>query len=204
MKSEDQSAPGSHERESHHHRRPSIAPLRDPAAGGWLCDVMLGKLARELRLLGMDVEYHRNLANMQAYRAARATGRTLLSRNKRLTKLPGVVFVESQDPTEQVAQIRGLAANGPTGTPEAPCAVAPAPRRTPPEGTPFGRCLECNSPLENISREQARPSIPFFVYQIHHDFRRCPKCKRVYWPGNHVQDMAQRVPARSGSRRRRG
>ena len=192
------------ERERPRQRRPLIAPLRDPAAGGWLCDVMLGRLARELRLLGMDVEYHRSVANMQAYRAARATGRTLLTRNKRLAKLPGVVFVESQDSTQQVAQVRGVAAAVPAASPEAPRATVPLPRRTPPEETPFGRCLECNSPLEKISREQARPVVPFFVYQIHHDFRRCAKCKRVFWPGNHVQDMARRVPDRAGSRRRRG
>ena len=188
------------------HRRPLIAPLRDAQAGGWLCDVMLGKLARELRLSGMDVEYHRNVAHMQAYRAARATGRVLLTRNKRLAKLPGVVFVESPDPTQQVAQVRGVAATEitPASVPDAPSTPAPAPRRTSPEETPFGRCLECNSPLEKISREQARPVVPFFVYQIHHDFRRCAKCKRVYWPGNHVQDMARRAPARTGSRRRRG
>ncbi len=166
---------------------------------------MLGKLARELRLLGMDVEYQRNLANMQAYRAARATGRTLLTRNKRLTKLPGVVFVESQNPPEQVAQVRAATAEPDDRQKQKrPAPSAPASVRAKPEATPFGRCLECNSPLEKVSRDQARPSVPFFVYQIHYDFRRCPKCRRVYWPGNHVQDMARRVSDRSGTGKRRG
>ncbi|MBM3322179.1 hypothetical protein FJY69_01675 [candidate division WOR-3 bacterium] len=203
MNHPDPDTAASPERERPRHRRPTVAPLRDTAAGGWLCDVMLGKLARELRLLGMDVEYQRNLANMQAYRAARATGRTLLTRNKRLTKLPGVVFVESQNPPEQVAQVRAAVAE-PADRQERPAPAALAPPRAKPEESPFGRCLECNCPLEKVSREQARPSVPFFVYQIHYDFRRCPRCKRVYWPGNHVQDMARRVPARSGTRRRRG
>ncbi len=162
---------------------------------------MLGKLARELRLLGMDVDYQRNLASMQAYRAAKATGRTLLTRNKRLAKLPGVVFVQSEEPSAQVAQIRAAVAE-PGHRKERPAAEESV--RAQPEETPFGRCLECNSPLEKLSREQARPSVPFFVYQIHHDFRRCPKCRRVYWPGNHVEDMANRTPARPGTRQRRG
>ena len=66
---------------------------------------------------------------------------------------------------------------------------------------PFGRCLSCNVPLEKLTREQARPSVPFFIYQIHHDFRGCPKCHRVYWPGNHVEQMAQRAGPPPRSRR---
>jgi hypothetical protein len=168
-----------------------------------MCDAMLGKLARELRLLGMDVEYDRTVSGMQAYRAARAAGRTLLTRNKRLTGLPGAVFVTSQVAAEQVAQVRGEAAPAAPAAPTTPVVIAaprPEPRPEKSEETPFGRCLECNSPLEKISRDQARPSVPFFVYQIHHEFRRCQKCKRVYWPGNHVQDMQERVRAHEGRR----
>jgi uncharacterized protein with PIN domain len=57
----------------------------------------------------------------------------------------------------------------------------------------YGRCLQCNVPLEKLTREQARPSVPFFIYQIHQDFRGCPKCRKVYWPGDHVEQMSQRA-----------
>jgi len=187
---------------------PAGAPAPEPAAiptGGLACDAMLGRLARELRLLGMDVEYNRTVSGMQAYKGARAAGRTLLTRNKRMINLPGVVFVTSQNAAEQVAQVRGgappAAAPAAAAATTAPAAPRPAPRpEKPPQETPFGRCLECNGPLEKISRDQARPSVPFFVYQIHHEFKRCPKCRRVYWPGNHVQDMRERVPTREGRR----
>ncbi|MEO0078452.1 MAG: Mut7-C RNAse domain-containing protein [candidate division WOR-3 bacterium] len=180
----------------------SAASMPDQSARGWLCDAMLGKLARELRLLGMDVDYQRNMPSMQAYRAARAAGRIMLTRNKRLAKLPGVIYIESQEPAAQVAQVRAAAESKREKEPSA--GKTPASPQTEPAATPFGRCLECNSPLAQISREQARPLVPFFVYQIHHDFRRCPKCKRVYWPGNHVQSMTQRVPVKTSTRQRRG
>jgi uncharacterized protein with PIN domain len=63
------------------------------------------------------------------------------------------------------------------------------------------RCVTCNVPLEKITREQARPLVPFFVYQIHYDFKRCPKCKKVFWPGDHVAQIQQRHEARPGRRR---
>ncbi len=86
----------------------------------------------------------------------------------------------------------------------------PKPRReeSPKETGAFGRCLECNVPLEALSREAARPLVPFFIYQIHYEFRRCPKCRKVFWPGSHVADMEKRTrpappPRHQGPRRRR-
>jgi uncharacterized protein len=178
---------------------------------------MLGKLARELRLLGLDVEYDRNLGGMPAYKVARQSGRILLTRTNKLKGLPGTVYVPSQLAPEQVAQVKAeidaglkpavpVAEAAPTPQPaDKPAAARPQPQ---PESAPaparppsppaekiaaFGRCLQCNVPLEQLTREQARPSVPFFIYQIHHDFRGCPKCRKVFWPGNHVEQMAQRA-----------
>jgi len=148
---------------------------------------MLGRLARELRLLGLDVEYRRGIGGMQAYREARGHDRLLLTRNKRLGKMPGAYFVVAQVAPDQVTEVKekfGRAAK------EAPKPAVPEPT---PKEKPFSRCLVCNEPLVKISRDQARPSVPFFIYQIHHEFTRCPKCKRVYWPGSHAKDMAQRA-----------
>jgi uncharacterized protein with PIN domain len=179
---------------------------------------MLGKLARELRLLGLDVEYDRNLGGLPAYKVARQSGRILLTRTNKLRGLPGTIYVPGQLAPEQVAQVKaeidaglkpvvpiadevpatpGPAAKPAPARPRAEVVSAPAPARpvAPPAEkiAAFGRCLQCNVPLEQITREQARPSVPFFIYQIHHDFRGCPKCRKVFWPGNHVEQMAQRA-----------
>lgn len=153
-----------------------------------VCDAMLGKLSRELRALGMDVEYRRGTSGMRGYKHARSKGRLFLTRNTKLRELEGVMFVEGNDPAQQLEQVKvefGLA--------EAPAeAPAPSPRSQPERDRDEARCRECNVPLEKITRDAARPSIPFFIYQIHHDFRRCPKCKKVFWPGSHLQDAAAR------------
>jgi uncharacterized protein with PIN domain len=182
----------------------------------FLCDVMLGKLARELRLLGYDVEYDRNLGGMPAYRVARQSGRILLTRTNKLRGLPGTIYVPGQLAPEQVAQVKAeveaglkpavpVAAEEPATPPptDKPPQPRPQPERTSAPARPvsppaekiaaYGRCLQCNVPLEKLTREQARPLVPFFIYQIHHDFRGCPKCRKVFWPGDHVEQMAQRA-----------
>jgi uncharacterized protein with PIN domain len=189
---------------------------------------MLGKLARELRLLGYDAEYDRNLGGMPAYKVARQSGRILLTRTNKLKGLPGTLYVTGQLAPEQIAQVKaeigaGLKPVAPVPA-EEPQATArqehvqprPQPERaraadrpvSPPAEriAPYGRCLQCNVPLEKLTREQARPSVPFFIYQIHHDFRGCPKCRRVYWPGDHVEQMSQRAgpPPRTRRPFRRG
>ena len=238
MSPEEQPAPQPENRRPQRRHRPHgrgprghVEPPKNPETVSFLCDVMLGKLARELRLLGYDVEYDRNLGGMPAYRVARQSGRILLTRTNKLKGLPGTIYVPGQLAPEQVAQVKaeieaGLKPAIPVAV-EEPAAPAPerqaqpqpmperAPAPAPPVSPPaekiaaYGRCLQCNVPLEKLTREQARPSVPFFIYQIHHDFRGCPKCRKVYWPGDHVEQMSQRAgpsprprrPFRGGPRR---
>ncbi len=151
----------------------------DSGAPKLSCDSMLGKLCRELRLLGLDVDYARGMSGMRAYHRARSRGRTLVTRNTRLKEMQGVLFIQPTETREQLAEvgkrlnIQQLIVAGTD------------------DGQAFTRCSKCNEPLEKISRDQARPAVPFFIYQIHHDFRRCPSCKQVYWPGSHKSNMVQ-------------
>jgi uncharacterized protein with PIN domain len=175
-----------------------------------VCDAMLGKLSRELRALGMDVEYRRGMSGMRGYKSARSKGKLFLSRNTKLRELEGVLFVEDNDPAMQLEQVRKEFKLGPSKASEPD--EKPSGRRGGRQAKPQkqeesgARCRDCNVPLEKISRDQARPSIPFFIYQIHHDFRRCPKCKKVFWPGSHTQEPARgqggsRSPGRPRGRR---
>lgn len=142
---------------------------------------MLGKLAQKLRLYGLDVRYERNRSGMAAYRDARAEGRVFLTRNRRLQKLPGVMLVQSEKPAEQVEELK----------PRLGLEQVVLEKKE--ETGLLSRCLVCNEPLARISRDEARPAVPFFIYQIHYEFRRCPKCRRIYWPGSHVEDMLKNI-----------
>ncbi|HDQ98983.1 MAG TPA: hypothetical protein ENN51_01660 [candidate division WOR-3 bacterium] len=169
------------------------------------CDTMLGKLCRELRALGVDAEYRRGIGGLRAYKQARAKDQLFLTRAGRLRELPGAFYVESNDPAAQLVQVReqlGIEA-GSAPASEAPASAPAAEKPAAPPPPSGSRCRDCNVALEKISREQARPAIPFFIYQIHHDFSRCPKCKRVFWPGSHTRGAQERAPARPRPRRGR-
>ena len=66
---------------------------------------MLGKLARELRLLGIDCTYQKEPDSNQALRMAKSEGWILLTRNTRLKDKESVFFIESEIASEQVQQI---------------------------------------------------------------------------------------------------
>jgi len=173
---------------------PPASPLAQPPAAAapeeqsrrLFCDIMLGRLARELRMRGIDVEYRRGVGGMRAYQTARHHGRMFLTRSGRLRELEAVFFIESNDPAEQLARVCEKFGLEPGPAVKAEKAEQPEKPRD-----QLNRCLECNVVVEKITRDQARPSIPFFIYQIHSEFTRCPKCKKVYWPGSHAQKMRE-------------
>jgi uncharacterized protein with PIN domain len=54
---------------------------------------------------------------------------------------------------------------------------------------PFTRCLRCNEPLIAVSPDEVREEVPERVRESQKVYRRCPACRRVYWPGTHVERM---------------
>ena len=141
-------------------------------------DVMLGRLARWLRVLGCDVAYGAHLHGMTLVRRARDEERVLLTRDSRLLRRvdpPPHVFVRSNLFREQVAQV---VAAVPLGL------VAP-----------FSRCLDCNQPLEDVVPEHVAGRVPTDVAATQRRFQHCPRCHKVFWPGAHRARMEREVAA---------
>jgi uncharacterized protein with PIN domain len=140
-----------------------------------LVDGMLGTLAKWLRLLGYDTAYD-NIANDHALaRRARAEGRVLLTRDRELVNRRGLhtLLIESEMLEEQVQQVQDALG--------------------PPPDPVLSRCAVCNTELEQVSPEDIASRVPPYVVRTQADFRRCPGCGRVYWPGTHVDDMRERM-----------
>jgi uncharacterized protein with PIN domain len=70
-------------------------------------------------------------------------------------------------------------------------AIAPRPEEL------FSRCLRCNVPLEEIPPEEAAPEVPPYVARTQERFRRCPRCRRIFWRATHAERMRKRL-ARMG------
>lgn len=143
----------------------------------FIADVMLGRLARWLRLMGFDVLYDRHADDRDLIRIARAEGRTLLTRDTHLARRKGlddVVLIESDEVQKQLLQLRGRLDHA--------------------AAEPTGRCDVCNGVLEEVSlREDVRSLVPEYVYRTAPSFRRCPSCGRVYWPGSHSRSFQARL-----------
>jgi uncharacterized protein with PIN domain len=139
---------------------------------------MLGKLARWLRILGFDAAYERRISDEKLIALARAEGRILLTRDTRLVRrrsLPAHLLVESERAPAQLRQTleaMGLSVD---------------------TGALLSRCLVCNVATEEISREEARPEVPPYVFRTQRRFSRCPGCRRIYWRATHVDDILRRL-----------
>lgn len=140
----------------------------------FIADVMLGRLARRLRLLGFDVLYDRTLNDNEIIRLSLEQDRVILTRDKALTERPlaaNHLFISSNLVQEQAEQVR---MSFPPGT----------------HINPLTRCSLCNEPLDCITREDARNVVPHHVSEKNMRFQQCPRCNRIYWHGTHVANMA--------------
>ena len=136
----------------------------------FLADPSLGRLSRWLRMLGCDTVYWRGEADRSFLRASEKEGRAVLTRRRDIParQHPGIVlFVESDRVEDQLAEVlRKLN-------------VKPDPEAF------FTICLACNGSLKPAGRDEVRERVPDYVYRTQQQFRFCPGCKRVYWPGTH-------------------
>ena len=139
----------------------------------FIADVMLGRLAKRLRLRGFDVLYDRTSNDNEIIRLSLEHDRVILTRDTALAARPLAkkhLLVLSDRVQEQIEQFLS----------EFPHEMT---------DTPLTRCSECNEPLSCIEREEAQDLVPRHVYEHKDLFLRCPQCKRTYWHGTHVMRM---------------
>ena len=152
--------------------RPS--PLR---VTRFIADVHLGALARNLRLLGFDTIWNRNLADDAIIDIAADQRRIILTRDKGILKNGRVThgyWLRATDPTVQLDEvIRALDLGG--------------------NIAPYTRCIECNAKLEPVERSDVARSVPLQVFLVYRDFKRCTNCQRTYWQGSHLKRLDQIV-----------
>jgi len=146
---------------------PRFAPGQ--GAPRFIADVMLGRLAKWLRIAGFDVLYSNKFSDDELVRVSNDEGRVLLSRDTRLLVRKAVrrfIFLESQDLPGQIRQV--FEALHLDGWPSL-----------------LTRCLSCNEALQETARESVRGAVPPFVFETQANFKSCPKCGKIFWAGTH-------------------
>uniref|UniRef100_A0A7C4XES9 Mut7-C RNAse domain-containing protein n=1 Tax=candidate division WOR-3 bacterium TaxID=2052148 RepID=A0A7C4XES9_UNCW3 len=138
----------------------------------FLCDGMLGKLCKYLRICGIDTIYCNE--GMKILLLAKREDRIVLTKNTQLKNKNGFFFVEGNDPIIQLKTVLekfDLAE----------------------KINPFSRCLCCNEVLIPVEKEKIKGRIPYYTYKNFDDFAECPKCQRVYWKGSHYRKMEKNI-----------
>ena len=151
----------------------------------FLCDEMLKRLGRWLRVAGYDVSILADgTDDREIVRFARAHGRVLLTRDRGLAKQTAtdteIVLLTADDLEGCVSEInRRLDVDW--------------------QWAPFSRCMHCNTLLTAADPAQ-RSRAPNEVIRSSASVLYCPNCDQLFWSGSHVAHMRIRLATWNRSR----
>jgi uncharacterized protein with PIN domain len=146
-----------------------------------LADTMLGKLAKWLRFLGYDTSYPPAMDDDELIKICQVENRVLLTRDRnlvlsknKLQDLPGVYYIESDNPDLQLKQVvKDL--NLKIGD------------------LVLTRCAECNAEIKMVNKEQVKEHVPDGVFNRQDDFWYCKNCDKYYWRGSHYNKILDKI-----------
>ena len=153
----------------------------------FLADVHLGKLARHLRLIGLDTVYRTDVDDAALAELADREGRILLTRDLQLLKRRRVAhgyFIRETQPHRQLVEV--LRRFGPLDL------------------QPFSRCLRCNDLLREVRKSTIDAALLPRTRRHYDRFEACSGCGRIYWKGSHWKRLTHAIEAaREEAERRR-
>jgi uncharacterized protein with PIN domain len=143
----------------------------------FIVDVNLGKLVRNLRMLGFDVYYRQQLPDKEIIRISLAEKRIILTRDQDLLKNAVVrhgYWVRSTDPHKQTKEIfRRFNLKS--------------------QVKAFSRCMKCNGLIKPVQKEKISDRIPEKTAAYMTAFWQCADCGQVYWQGSHYDKMQKQI-----------
>lgn len=167
-----------------HGEHASLSDLGAPVEIRFIADVHLGRLATYLRMLGFDTLYRNDYEDETLAHLSSTEQRILLTMDRGVLKRSIVTFgyfVRAHQPREQLVEVLRR-------------------YRLFDQVREFSRCLECNSLIHAVRKEDIASGLPQRTNAYFHDFRQCPNCRRVYWKGSHYEHMARFIQATKSAR----
>lgn len=139
----------------------------------FVADGHLGKLARNLRLLGIDVSYDSHSDDPQLLQVMQSENRALLTRDRRLLMhrivVNGYCPRSSEAMTQTVEVVQRFELNN--------------------DLKPFSRCVECNGLLAPIDKSAVLDRLEPLTRIYYHEFRACAACGKIFWRGSHFAKL---------------
>jgi uncharacterized protein with PIN domain len=135
---------------------------------------MLGKLAKKLRMLGIDTSYQNKITEEYLIATALNENRTVLTRKTAFiisNKDVPFLFILDNNPKNQLRQT--------VSNFKIPKEMI----------NPFSRCISCNKELNRLEKDLAEGKVADYVLNTTDTFTTCLSCGKIYWPGTHLQNM---------------
>jgi uncharacterized protein len=147
----------------------------------FVCDAMLGGLARWLRAAGYDASWQAHIEDRDLVRQARQEERMLLSSDSGIFEfavlrdgdLPALFIPRGLGPLEQ---LRYVLTRLHLGLHEP-------------------RCMACGGELIEIPKDSAAGRVPPRTFDWQDRYWECRLCGRVFWHGTHWQRITQNLQA---------
>jgi uncharacterized protein with PIN domain len=142
------------------------APLRKPR---FVVDCNLGRLARYLRLLGLDCEYRNDFTDDDVATISVQQQRTVLTRDRRLLQRKIIshgFFIRAIRPRDQAREVLSRL--------DLYRSVKP-----------FTRCTRCNARLQQVQKNHIEHRLEPKTRRYYQHFLQCPGCGKLYWQGGH-------------------
>ena len=146
---------------------------RLPEDIAFILDVHLGKLARNLRLLGFDCAYRNDFNDDEIISISEKTNRILLTRDIQMLKNFRVkygYFLRSTDHRQQTEEILNR------------FQIKEKIRL-------MSRCSVCNGHIHEVPKDKIISQLEPETERFFNEFFQCDVCGKVYWKGSHYERM---------------
>jgi len=151
----------------------------DETPPAFLCDAMLGGLARWLRAGGYDAEFQYGIDDRELLRRAEVGGRMILSCDGPLFDRNVIKNgqIEALYVPQQLSKLQQL---------QFVVGKLKLPLRAP-------RCMACGGELIEVPKHAVMGEAPPLAYRNCRQFWRCSRCGKLLWHGTHWQRIIKRL-----------
>jgi hypothetical protein len=145
----------------------------------FLCDQMLGTLAKWLRIYGYDTFYaNSEMDDPKLLQISKNENRTLITRDKNLIQTARrenlkTIDIKTTDIDEQLHIVLGGIKIDKTKV--------------------LSRCILCNTKVEEIKKKDIKGTVPEKAFNNNEKFWFCKKCNKIYWKGSHYEKMFEKI-----------
>jgi uncharacterized protein len=149
-------------------------PLR---TSRFIADAHLGKLARDLRMLGFDTLFADRIPDNEIITLATREKRTILTRDRDLLKSDKLDHGYYIRATGCLDQLKEVISKFDLWS----------------QFKPFTRCLVCNGKLENMPEIELHNLVAPDLRDRYQQFFKCSGCQKIYWEGSHYNRMIEKI-----------